>query len=95
MLDLTPKPADLWFARLRVINRELQAFEALKVEAELLRQEREALRAELRKVRIAHQTPHFVTHRVYACVDPFCGVGRWDSTVTRVVNPTPSIRPAA
>ena len=95
MLDLTPKPADPRFARLRVINRELQAFEELEVEADLLRQERETLRAELRRARTAAQVPHFESRRVYACVDPFCGVGRWDGAVTRVVDPTPSIQLAA
>ena len=95
MLDLAPKPDDPRFARLQVINRELLAFEELEVEADLLRQERETLRAELRRARTAAQAPHFESRRVYACVDPFCDVGRWDGTVTRVVDPTPSIQPAA
>lgn len=95
MLDLAPKPDDPRFARLQVINRELLAFEALEVETELLRQEREALRTELRRVRTAARMPHFETHRIYACVDPLCGVGRRDGAAARIVDPTPSIRPAA
>lgn len=95
MLDLTPKPDDLRFARLQVIKRELQAFEELAAEAELLRREREALRSDLRRARTAAQLPHLELSSVYGCIDPFCGVGRWDGAATRIVDPTPSIRPAA